>query len=165
MNAHAHAHTHTDTHACMHAHTHLYRLLPLPLLQQTLCLLLDHLVLSHHLHLQTAHLTLHSQVLPLHDLIEGTPFPRHMIHVHPIGGELETLAIQDLLSSMEHLGGGGGRVTVWYWYMSCTCHAHVMHMSCSGACQTIHADIVLTEKNQSGKESLSSLPHHTNDSS
>ena len=53
--------------------------------------------------LSPPYLGLHSRVLPLQDLIECPPLPTDVVHVHPGGRKLETLAIQDLLSRMEHL--------------------------------------------------------------
>ena len=83
--------------------THLYWFLLLPQLQKLSRLLFHGPVLRHDLHLQRPDLGLHGRFFPLHDLVKGTPLPLHIVNIHPATGELESLPVQNLLASSEHL--------------------------------------------------------------
>ena len=85
--------------------TYLHRFSFLPLLQKFSCFLFNDFVLLDDLHLKATNLGLDSCVLPLHDLIEGSPLSFHIVNIHPSGRELEPLTIQDLLTSSEYLQG------------------------------------------------------------
>ena len=49
------------------------------------------------------YLSLHSCVLSLHDLHVGAPLSFNIVYVQPVRRELESLPVQNLLPSSEHL--------------------------------------------------------------
>ena len=53
-----------------------------------------------------AYLCLHDSILPLDDLIKGTPFSFDVIHMQPVCGELEPVPFQHLLSAVKHVDLG-----------------------------------------------------------
>ncbi len=83
--------------------TYLDRFLFLPLGQQFARLAFHDLVLGHDLHLETCNLGLDRRVLALDDVTEGPPLPLDIVTVHPVGGELEALTLQDTLALFEKL--------------------------------------------------------------